>query len=98
MTQEKATPQDAPKEKDVTAAVRKHVAIFNTSTSGMERPFRGKHLGTNRLYLLQREFAYLLNDIIQAPRALQQACIDRSSQFLDDLMQQLQTEQAEAKK
>lgn len=98
MSQEKAPQPEAPKEKDVTAAVRKHVAIFNTATSKMDRPFRGKNAGPNELYLLQREFAYLLNDIMQAPRALQQACIEKSSQFLDDLMQRLQVAEAETAK
>lgn len=88
--------KEAPKEKDVGQIVRYLVSTFNQATSKLERPFRGKTSGPNRTYLLQREFAYLLNEVMQGPRCVLQRNIADCNEFIDKVVQELAREEEEA--
>jgi len=88
------------KDKDIQQIVRYLVTTFNSATSKMERPFRTSKGIANQLYKWQTEFAYRLNDVMQSPRALQQANIGRCNEFIDEAVQILNQleESKEAKK
>lgn len=82
--------KEAPKEKDIGQIVRYLTATFNQATSRLERPARvGKPPQANEAYLLQRDFAYLLNELVQGPRCMQQKNIADCNEFLDKLIQEL---------
>lgn len=80
------------KERDVKQVVAHLTRTFNQATSKMERPFRGKKSGTNSLYRWQSEFAYLLNEVMQGPRALLPQNIIICNEYIDSVIQ-LQQEQ-----
>lgn len=86
--------KEAPKEKDIGQIVRYLTTTFNQVTSKLERPFRSQTAGPNRAYVLQTEFAYLLNEVVQGPRCVLQKNITACNDYLDDLMQELNEEQA----
>lgn len=88
------------KEKDVNQVVRYLTSTFNAATSKLERPFRGKNTGANQLYKWQTEFAYRLNEVMVAPRALLQANIARCNEYIDEVISSInqQQEQAESTK
>lgn len=81
--------REPPKEKDVGQIVRYLVSTFNQATSRLERPFRGKTGGPNRAYVLQTEFAYLLNEVVQGPRCILQKNITACNDFIDEVVRQL---------
>lgn len=87
--------KEPPKEKDVGQIVRYLTSAFNQTTSRLDRPFRGKSNGPNRLYVLQTEFAYLLNEVVQGPRCIMQKNIAACNDFIDQTNQML-TEEAQA--
>ncbi len=87
--------KEPPKEKDIGQIVRYLTAAFNQTTSRLDRPFRGKTTGPNRLYILQTEFAYLLNEVVQGPRCILQKNIAACNDFIDQTNQML-TEEAQA--
>lgn len=83
------------KEKDIGQIVRYLTATFNQATSKIERAARvGKPPVANRAYLLQREFAYLLNEVQQGPRCMLQKNIAECNEFLDRTIQDLASERS----
>lgn len=88
--------REPQKEKDIGQIVRYLVATFNQATSKLERPFRGKTSGPNRTYRLQTEFAYRLNEVMQGPRCVLQKNIAECNEFIDEVVQELGREEAEA--
>ena len=88
------TEKEAPKEKDVAQIVRYLCATFNQVTAHLERPFRGSTTGPNEAYLLQREFAYLLNEVMQGPNCLLQKNIEACNNFIDELVQRFNKQTA----
>jgi len=77
------------KEKDIRQIVHYLTTTFNTATSKMERPFRGKTAGANQLYVWQTEFAYRLHEVMMSQRALVQNNIAKCNEFIDEVIQQL---------
>ncbi len=75
-------------EKDINQIVRYLTHTFNTVTAGLERPQRVK-LVANKAYELQLEFAYRLNEVMQGPRSLLQRNIAECNEFIDEVMQEL---------
>lgn len=81
---QKEQPKEAQKEKDVGQIVRYLTHTFNQATAKMERPWRNQKTGEmNALYIMQTEFAYLLNEIAQSPRCLMQKAIAECNNFID---------------
>lgn len=74
--------------KDINQIVRYLTNTFNAVTAGLERPARVK-LIPNRTYELQSEFAYRLNEVMQGPRSLLQRNIADCNEFIDQVMQEL---------
>lgn len=83
--------KEAPKEKDIGQIVRYLTVTFNQATAKLERPFRSTTKGANVAYYLQREFAYLLNEIVQGPRCVLQKNIAACNDFIDEVVQELNT-------
>ena len=79
--------KDQPKEKDVGQIIRYLTTTFNQATSKMERPFRGKTSGPNKAYIIQTEFAYLLNELTMGPRSVLQKNIAACNDFIDQIIQ-----------
>lgn len=88
--------REPPKEKDVGQIVRYLASAFNQTTARLERPFRAKTTGPNRLYRLQTEFAYLLNEVVQGPRCILQKNITACNDFIDATNQMLSEEARQA--
>ncbi len=84
--------KEAPKEKDVGQIVRYLVSTFNQATSRLERAFRSKTSGPNRAYVLQTEFAYLLNEVVQGPRCILQKNIAACNDYIDNVIHTLNEE------
>lgn len=78
--------KEQAKEKDVEQVVRYLTTTFNKAKLGTERAFRGKTSGPNEAYVMETEFAYLLNDVIQGPRCLLQKHIAECNDFIDQVM------------
>jgi hypothetical protein len=78
------TAREPQKEKDVGQIIRYLTHTFNQATSKMERPWRNPKTGIkNQLYDMQREFAYRLNEVGQAPRCLLQKAIAECNDYID---------------
>ena len=77
------------KEKDVGQIVRYLTSTFNQATAKLERAFRGKTTGPNEAYILQTEFAYLLNEVMVCPRSLLQRNITECNNFIDEVVIEL---------
>lgn len=88
--------KEPQKEKDVGQIVRYLTSTFNQATAKLERPYRGKTTGPNRMYQLQVEFAYLLNEVTQGPRCILQKNITECNEFIDQVVQDLNREEAQA--
>lgn len=84
--------KEVPKEKDINQIVRYLTTTFNNVTSKLDRPFRGTKSGANMAYIIQTEFAYLLNELIQGPRCLLQKNIAVCNDFIDQIVQELAKE------
>lgn len=85
--------REAPKEKDIGQIVRYLTSTFNQATSKLERPHRGKTSGPNKSYILQTEFAYLLNEVVMGPRSVLQKNIAECNNFIDSVVQLLAQEE-----
>ena len=81
--------KEVPKEKDLGQIVRYLSSTFNQATSRIDRAYRGKTGGPNRAYVLQTEFAYLLNEVMQGPRCVLQRSIAECNDFIDQVVQEL---------
>lgn len=84
------------KEKDIGQIVRYLSNTFNQATSKLERPFRGKTSGPNEAYIMQSEFAYLLNELMQAPKCMQQKYISDCNDFIDQVIMEINSRSANA--
>lgn len=76
----------ATKEKDIGQIVRYLSSTFNQATNSLERASRSKTTGPNAAYIMQSEFAYLLNELMQSPKCMQQKCISDCNGFIDQVM------------
>lgn len=75
------------KERDITQVIRYLTKMFENVTSKMDRPRRDDK-GANKLYGLQTEFAYLLNEMVQGPKCMQQVHIAAANELIDGILQQ----------
>lgn len=75
--------------KDVNQIIRYLSTTFNRVTAKLDRPVRDKKTGPNEAYILQTEFAYLLNEVVMGPRCGMQKCIVACNEFLDQIVQEL---------
>jgi len=71
-------------EKDISQIIRYLSNTLNQVTAGLEKPVRG-----NAQYIIQTEFAYLLNEIMQGPKCLLQKHIADCNEFIDQVIQEL---------
>ncbi len=78
--------REQAKEKDIEQVVRYLTTTFNKAKSGLDRAFRGKRAGPNEAYVVETEFAYLLNEVMQGPRCVLQKNIAECNDFIDQVM------------
>lgn len=83
------TEKEVSKEKDIGQIVRYLTSTFNQAISKLERPFRPQGGPANRTYILQTEFAYLLNEVVQGPRCVLQKNIAACNEYIDQVVQEL---------
>ena len=83
-------------EKDINQIVRYLTHTFNVVTSGLDRAQRVK-LVANKAYELQLEFAYRLNEVMQGPRSLLQKNIADCNEYIDQVMQELNSANKDGK-
>lgn len=88
--------KEPQKEKDIGQIVRYLTSTFNQATARLERAFRGKSGGPNRAYVLQTEFAYRLNELVQGPRCVLQRNIAECNDFIDQVVQELSRDQGDS--
>lgn len=81
------------KEKDINAIVHHLSSVFNNNLSKLPRAFRSRSGEANEAYILETEFAYLLNELMQGPRALQQKNIAEINNFIDRVVSDLNSRQ-----
>lgn len=79
--------KDTQKERDVGPIIRYLTNTFNQATANMERPARHKLTGPNQLYIMQTEFAYLLNEVVQGPKCVMQKNITACNEYIDRTIQ-----------
>lgn len=84
--------KEQAKEKDVDQVVRYLTTTFNKAKAGLDRAFRGKTIGPNRAYIMETEFAYRLNEVMQGPRCMLQKNIAECNDFIDQVMTYLAQE------
>lgn len=82
--------KEVPKEKDIGQIVRYLTSTLNTAMSSMERAARSKE-GPNEAYIIQSEFAHLLNDLMQGPRCMTQKFVTDCNEFIDQVVQVVAT-------
>lgn len=75
------------KERDIEQVIRYLTKMFENVTQNMERPKRDNS-GANKLYRLQSEFAYLINEMTMCPPCLQQIPIAAANELIDSILQQ----------
>jgi hypothetical protein len=78
--------KEQAKEKDIEQVVRYLTTTFNKAKAGAERAFRGKNIGPNKAYIMETEFAYLLNEVMQGPRCMLQKNITECNSFIDQVV------------
>lgn len=79
------------KEKDVEQIIRYLTTAFNKAKAGTERAFRPKTGKANEAYIMETEFAYLLNELTQGPRCTLQKNIAACNDFIDQVITHLAT-------
>lgn len=89
-----AEKREAPKEKDVGQIIRYLTNTFAQVTKGQENAFRSDAKGPNRMYLWERDFAYLINELTLGPRCMLQTNIAECNNYIDMVMQTLNKEAA----
>jgi hypothetical protein len=77
----------AEKEKDVHQIVRYLTSTLNQAMTGHDRPYRDDRKGANASYIIQTEFAYLLNEVMMCPRCMLQKSISDCNEFIDQVIQ-----------
>ena len=80
---------EVQKEKDISQIVRYLTSTMNQALSGQDRAARHPKTGPNHAYIIQTEFAYLLNDVMQGPRCMLQKYIADCNDFIDQVVQEL---------
>lgn len=88
------TEKEPQREKDIGQIVRYLTTTFNQAISSLERAARTNEKGPNRAYVLQTDFAYLLNEVVQGPRCVLQRNITACNEFIDQTVQALAREGA----
>lgn len=88
--------KEVSKEKDLTSIVHYLSGVFNNIVVKMPRAFRGKTSGPNEAYKLETEFAYLLNELMQGPKSMQQKYITDINNFIDGLVTRANAQQKNA--
>lgn len=88
--------KEQAKEKDVDQVVRYLTTTFNKAKAGLDRAFRGKHSGPNEAYVMETEFAYLLNEVMQGPRSVLQKNIAECNNFIDQVITHVEAQQKAA--
>lgn len=78
---------EVQKEKDISQIVRYLTSTLNQALSGQDRPVRTK-AGPNNTYIIQTEFAYLLNEIMQGPKCMVQKYIADCNDFIDQVLRE----------
>jgi len=81
--------KEVAKEKDLGAIVHYLSSVFNNQVVRLPRAFRGKNGGANEAYKLETEFAYLLNELMQGPKSMQQKYITDINNFIDGVVTQV---------
>lgn len=71
------------RDRDIGQIVRFLTNTFNQATAKLDRPHRDPKTGANEAYFMQTEFAYLLNELMQAPRCMQQKYIADCNDLID---------------
>lgn len=87
------------KERDVEQIVRYLTSTFDKAKASFGKAARVKETGPNRAYILETEFAYLLNEVMVGPPCLLQKNIAECNEFIDQVIvetQQQSTEEATA--
>lgn len=75
------------KTRDIAQVVRYLTKTFNTATAKLERASRvGKPPTSNTAYIMQSEFACLLNELMQAPPCVQPKWIADCNEYIDYAM------------
>ena len=87
--------KELAKEKDVEQVVRYLTSAFNKATTNLDRAFRGKTSGPNKAYVIETEFAYRLNEVMQGPRCMLQRNITDCNEFIDAVVTELAEKSAE---
>jgi hypothetical protein len=84
------------KEKDIAQIVRYLSSTFNQATSKLDKAFRGRKAGPNEAYIMQTEFAYLINELMQSPKCMQQKYISDCNDFIDQVIMEIARREKEA--
>lgn len=84
------------KEKDIGQIVRYLSSTFNQATAKLDRAFRGQKTGPNEAYIMQTEFAYLLNELMQSPKCMQQKYISDCNDLIDQIIVELASREKQA--
>lgn len=88
--------KEREREREIDQAVRQLITAFNKATAGLERPFRGKNSGPNATYIIQTEFAYLIDDLQRGPWCMFPQAVQKCNAFIDEVIGEVQqVEQAE---
>ena len=77
------------REKDVGQIIRYLTSVFNQAIYSLERPAWSKEKGSNAAYVLTRDFAYLLNELVQGPKCMLQHNITLCNEFIDQTVQEV---------
>lgn len=85
--------EEVKKEKDVGQIIRYLTSTFGQATKGQETAFRNTKTGVaNRMYVWERDFAYLINELTLGPRCVIQKNIAECNNFIDMVMTELNKE------
>lgn len=77
-------------DKDVEKIVRYLTKTLDTATASLGKANRDEK-GPNRVYQIQTEFAYLLNELMMGPPCLLQSRITECNDFIDKVIQEKQS-------
>ena len=75
--------------RDINQIVRYLTNTFNMATFNLDKPIWTTAKGANEAYIVQTEFAYLLNEVMIGPPCLIQKNISACNEYIDQLIQKL---------
>lgn len=78
------------KERDIEQIVRYLTSTFDKAKATIGKAGRSKETGPNRAYVLETEFAYLLNEVMVGPPCLLQKNIAECNEFIDQVIMEAQ--------